>query len=390
MWLARGFVVKARLRGRWRWAPKERNGKAVILVHCASLGEFEQGRPLIEALRAKYPQKWMVLSFFSPSGYELRKNFTDVDEVIYLPLDTPAAARKFARKLMPEMAFFIKYEYWYNILHNLHKVGTKIYLVSAILRSDASFFKPAIGGGNFFRSILGFYETIFVQQHSSADLLASIGVVSNVVVAGDTRFDRVSRLISCAKVLPIVENFVSNKLTVICGSTWPPDEDILCALMAAHSDWNFIVAPHEISKNRIDRFIAQSGRKAILYTDNSTIAPHATLLVIDCIGVLSSAYRYGNIAYIGGGFGVGIHNTLEAATWGVPVVFGPKYQKFAEARELIACGGAFSVDGAEQLLEIFDNLASNYKQYGDIAAQYVKSNIGATDIVMSELAKSDK
>lgn len=382
MWLARPFVLKARQRAAVKPAKIDTFGKKVILVHCASLGEFEQGRPLIEALRAQFPDKYIVLTFFSPSGYEQRKNFAGVDAVRYLPLDTPRAARRFANELKPEMAFFVKYEYWYNILRALYCCGTKIYLVSAIFRPDANFFYPVWRGGNFFRSILGFYHRIFVQMQSSADLLAGIGVTQSVIVAGDTRFDRVASLANTAKELPIIEKFAAEKFTVVCGSTWGPDEDILLDLMAAHPDWNFVVAPHEIVRNRIDKFVAASGRQAIIYTENGA-ADNANLLVIDCIGILSSAYRYGNIAYVGGGFGAGIHNTLEAGAWGVPVVFGPKYQKFAEACALIDAGAGFSVNSSEELLSVFDKLALTYKDCGAVAGNFVKQSIGATEHIIS-------
>lgn len=387
MWLSQPFVRKARLRVQGiscvsKSCPAPRYG-VKILVHCASLGEFEQGRPLIEALRTKYPDAWLVLTFFSPSGYEPRKEYKGVDEVRYLPLDTPRAARRFAEELKPDMAYFVKYEYWANILCALHGVGCKTYLVSAIFRSQMSFFRSAWRGGNFFRGILRYYEQIFVQDDRSKELLLSIGMSKNVTVAGDTRFDRVATLVEAAPGLPLIEKFVADgAFTVICGSTWPADEQMLLSLMATHLDWRFVVAPHEISRSRIDRFVEASGRRTIIYTEQ-TVDDKASLLMIDCIGVLSAAYQYGQVAYIGGGFGAGIHNTLEAATWGMPVVFGPRYAKFAEARELIALGGAFSVGSKAELLDVFDRLSTTYKQCGTIAKDYVQRSIGATNIIMN-------
>lgn len=392
MWLSQPFVRKARLRLQGtrctsKSCPAPRCG-VKILVHCASLGEFEQGRPLIEALRVKYPDAWLVLTFFSPSGYEPRKEYNGVNEVRYLPLDTPSAARRFAEELKPDMAYFVKYEYWANILRELHGVGCRIYLVSAIFRSQMSFFRSAWRGGNFFRGILRYYEQIFVQDDRSKELLSTIGISENVTVAGDTRFDRVAALVESAPRLPLIEKFVAGggggagALTVVCGSTWPADEQLLLSLMAAHPEWRFVVAPHEISRSRIDRFVEASGRSAIIYTEG-TVDDRASLLMIDCIGVLSAAYQYGQISYIGGGFGAGIHNTLEAATWGMPIVFGPRYAKFAEARELIALGGAFSVGSEAELLDVFDRLNATYKQCGEIAKDYVHRSIGATNIIMN-------
>lgn len=359
-----------------------------ICVHAASLGEFEQGRPLIEALRARYPDSRLVLTFFSPSGYEVRKNYSVVDNVYYLPLDTPKAARRFARELKPDMVFFVKYEYWNNILRELKRVGARVYVVSAIFRPSMSFFRPAWRAGAFFRSILKVFDKIFVQDAHSAELLASIGFSDNVIVAGDTRFDRVARLVDSSNTLPDVESFVGDSFTVVCGSTWGEDEDLLLEAMAKNKGWKFIVAPHHIDQSRIDRFIAQSGRSAIRYSKIGERTGLETLLVVDCIGILSSLYRYGAVAYIGGGFGAGIHNTLEAATWGMPVIFGPKYEKFHEAVELIESGAARSITSSEELCQAMADFARNHISTGSIAKQYVCRNIGATDRILAEVQKS--
>lgn len=352
------------------------------MVHCASLGEFEQGRPLVEALRAQYPEARLVVTFFSPSGYEIRKNYAGADAVYYLPLDTPRAARRFVAQLQPDRVFFVKYEFWRNILRALHRSGARVYLVSGIFRKDMTFFRSAWAGGNFFRSILGSFDHFFVQDEASASLLASIGLGDRVTVAGDTRFDRVAGLAQSAPRNEAVERFVGDSFTVVAGSTWPEDEALLIELMAARPDWKFVVAPHEISSERIDRFMADSGRKAIRYSNISAAQGDETLLMIDSIGLLSSLYRYGQLAYIGGGFGAGIHNTLEAAAWGRAVVFGPRYTKFREAVGLVECGAAISVTTADELKDAMATLSSSWRTVGDLAAAYVQSHIGATSIIM--------
>lgn len=356
--------------------------RETIMVHCASLGEFEQGRPLVEALRAQYPEARLVVTFFSPSGYEIRKNYAGADAVYYLPLDTPRAARRFVAQLQPDRVFFVKYEFWRNILRALHRSGARVYLVSGIFRKDMTFFRSAWAGGNFFRSILGSFDHFFVQDEASAALLASIGLGDRVTVAGDTRFDRVAGLAQSAPRNEAVERFVGDSFTVVAGSTWPEDEALLIELMAARPDWKFVVAPHEISSERIDRFMADSGRKAIRYSNISAAQGDETLLMIDSIGLLSSLYRYGQLAYIGGGFGAGIHNTLEAAAWGRAVVFGPRYTKFREAVGLVECGAAISVTTADELKDAMATLSSSWRTVGDLAAAYVQSHIGATSTIM--------
>lgn len=376
------------------------NGSGSVWVHCASLGEFEQGRPLIEELRRRYPvgtaqYRRIVLTFFSPSGYEIRKSYPEVDAVYYLPADTPRNARRFVAAVRPERAIFVKYEYWYNYLSALREFGAKSCVVSAIFRPDMVFFKRS-AVGRFMRRTLGLLDRFFVQNEESARLLETIGFgPDRVAVSGDTRFDRVVALAEAAAELPIVEAFVRGTTgpVMVCGSTWEPDEELLLELMRARPEMKFIVAPHELDSGRIDAFIRRSGRTGVRYT---TVAEsdldrlhEATLLVIDTIGVLSGVYRYGQLAYIGGGFGRGIHNTLEAATWGMPVFFGPKYRAFAEAVELIEVGAAASVSDTETLKAAVAAWADDpavLSERGTRAAAYVRNHAGATDKILNNTA----
>ncbi len=378
-------------------------GIGVVWVHCASLGEFEQGRPVIEALRRRYPvgtaeYRRIVLTFFSPSGYEIRKNYPEADAVYYLPADTPRNARRFVAAVRPERAIFVKYEYWYNYLRALRDFGAKSCVVSAIFRPGMVFFRDSVLG-RFMRRVLGLLDRFFVQDEESARLLAGIGFgADRVTVSGDTRFDRVVELVSAAgeRSLPLVEAFAAagrnGGPVMVCGSTWGPDEEILLELMRARPEMRFIVAPHELDDGRIDALIARSGRRGVRYTQLSPddaasgeALREATLLVVDTIGILSGVYRYGQLAYIGGGFGRGIHNTLEAATWGMPVLFGPRYEAFAEAVELVAIGAAASVSGAEGLIarvaEWGDDPAELARR-GRLAAEYVRSRAGATERIL--------
>lgn len=377
-------------------------GKGAIWVHCASLGEFEQGRPVIEALRARYPigtpeYRRIVVTFFSPSGYEIRKNYDQADAVYYLPADTPGNARRFVAAVKPQTAVFVKYEYWYNYLRALHNADAKTCVISAIFRPGTVFFRNN-SPGRFMRKTIGMLDHFFVQNEASKQLLSTIGIgPERVTVSGDTRFDRVVALAARAPELPLVARYVRETAgpVMVCGSTWPPDEAILLELMKAHPEMKFIVAPHEPDPARIDSLIAQSGRSGLRYTRLSDTTPEeelrqATLLVIDTIGILSGVYRYGQIAYIGGGFGRGIHNTLEAATWGMPVIFGPKYTTFAEAVELVKLGAATSVEDAERALATVgewtsDPAALAFKSAA--AESYVRSRAGATRIILASIGK---
>ncbi len=354
-----------------------------IWFHAASLGEFEQGRPVMEQLKKENPETKILLTFFSPSGYEIRKNYTGVDVISYLPLDTKASAQKFVRLLNPSKAIFIKYEFWPNYILELQKANVPVYSISAIFRPSQVFFNWY---GGWYRNLLKSFAHIFVQDKNSLKLLVDNGF-TNVSVAGDTRFDRVADLVQQAKTISLIESFVQNSNKVIvAGSTWPKDEELLVRYLKLHPDMKLILVPHEIHQAHILGISKLLDGKFVRYTDlNEQNAMTTNCIVVDTIGLLSSIYRYANVAYIGGGFGVGIHNTLEAAVWNVPVVFGPNYQKFREARELIAIGGAFSIQLYELLEAQFDALLKDNKA-GKIAGEYVKNNTGATDLIIKEIS----
>ncbi len=372
-----------------------KNQGDVIVIHCASLGEFEQGRPLIEKLRVRYPSARLVLTFFSASGYEIRKNYTGVDEVYYLPFDTAGGMRKFFYELKPSMCFIIKYEYWYNMLATLNRLGTKAYIVSAIFRQDSIFFKNKLGFGKFYRDILNRFTKIFVQDSASEELLSSIGIgEGRVIVAGDTRFDRVAKLTTEAKDIELVARFTEQvdpsqkereSVTVVCGSTWAQDEELLIEVMKERPRWKFIIVPHEISNSEIKRLMESSGRKAVRYSQGE-LSGDESLLIVDTIGLLSSIYRYGSVSYIGGGFGAGIHNTLEAAAWGLPVIFGTKYHKFREAVGLIKCGAARSISNGDELLDSLDYyLSEEGNNFGAVAREYVERHLGASEMILKTI-----
>ena len=353
-----------------------------IWFHAASLGEFEQGRPVMEQLKKENPETKILLTFFSPSGYEIRKNYAGADVISYLPLDTTTATRKFVKLVNPSKAIFIKYEFWPNYILELKKANVPVYSISAIFRPSQVFFNWY---GSWYRNLLKTFTHIFVQDKNSLQLLADSGF-SNVSVAGDTRFDRVADLAHQAKTIPLIEAFVkdANKV-IVAGSTWPKDEELLVRYLKLHPDIKLILVPHEIHHAHIMGISKLLDGKFVRYTElNEQNVLTTNCIVVDTIGLLSSIYRYANVAYIGGGFGVGIHNTLEAAVWNVPVVFGPNYQKFREARELIAIGGAFSIAHYELLEAQFDLLLKD-NTAGRIAGDYVKNNTGATDLIIKEI-----
>ena len=361
-------------------------GTRYIWIHAASLGEFEQGRPLIEMIKAKQPDAHIVLSFFSPSGYEVRKGYNMVDAVVYLPFDLPENVDKFINLVNPQMAIFIKYEFWGNYLKTLKRRGIPTYLVSAIFRPGQVFFKP---WGGMFREVLSCFTTMFVQNAASRTLLNKIGF-NNVEVAGDTRFDRVADVRNAAKDFPVVERFVSNsKFTLVAGSSWQPDEDIIVPYFNSHPGMKLILAPHEFDKERLDALLVKFKRPVSLYSCASADEmEQCDALVVDCFGILSSLYRYGQVAYVGGGFGAGIHNVNEAAVYGMPVVFGPNHKKFREATDLIACGGGFAIDGDEAFAKVMDKMLSNkafLEKSGTIADKYIQSHLGATDFVYANI-----
>ena len=354
-----------------------------IWFHAASLGEFEQGRPLIEKIRAKYPDYRILLTFFSPSGYEVRKNYRGADIVCYLPFDKPRNVKKFLDLVNPCMAFFIKYEFWKNYLDELHKRRIPVYSVSSIFRRGQIFFKWY---GGTYRNVLRNFDHLFVQNERSKRYLAKIGI-NRVTVVGDTRFDRVLQIREEAKDLPLVELFKNNTMTFVAGSSWQPDEDLFIEYFNQHPEVKLIIAPHVIDENHLVEIIRKLKRPYVRYTraDEKNVRK-ADCLIIDCFGLLSSIYRYGEIAYIGGGFGVGIHNTLEAAVYGIPVIFGPKYQKFQEAIRLLEAKGGFSIKSYEELKALLDRMLEDeefLRESGMNAGLYVTDNAGATDRVLN-------
>lgn len=353
-----------------------------VWFHAASLGEFEQGRPLIEQLRRDHPEYKVLLTFFSPSGYEVRKNYEGADIITYLPLDTITNARRFLRTIRPVMAFFIKYEFWYNYLHILKHRKVPVYSVSSIFRPEQVFFKWY---GRQYGRVLKCFTHFFVQNEISKELLAKIGI-HDVTIVGDTRFDRVLQIKEQTKRLPIVEAFRSSAPTMVAGSSWLPDEEIFVRYFNEHREWKLIIAPHVINEDHINQILAMTDRKVVRYTQTTPEeGAQADTLIIDCYGLLSSIYNYGDVANIGGGFGVGIHNLLEAAVWDMPVIFGPNNQRFQEAQELKAVGGGFEIqsyDDFERLMAQFAN-ADYLQSCGTKAGDYVKSRAGATNLIFS-------
>jgi 3-deoxy-D-manno-octulosonic-acid transferase len=355
-------------------------------IHCASLGEFEQGRPIIEGIKEKYPQYKIVLTFFSPSGFEVRKNYNGADYIFYLPLDTKTNAKEFLRLVNPELAIFIKYEFWYHYLSQLKKLNIPSYVVSAIFRPEQVFFKWY---GRLFRKALNGITHIFVQNKISSNLLKTIGI-NHVSVCGDTRFDRVYSIYINAKPISQIEKFKGSDKIIIAGSTWEADEDILVDCdFQLKNNYKLIIAPHEIADESIKKLIAKLANK---YPENDIVRfseiteseiSNKRILIIDNVGMLSNLYAYGTIAYIGGGFGKGIHNVLEATTFGLPVFFGPNYQKFQEAKDLIQLRAAYSINNASELMDAISNLP--YSEASLNAKQYVESKIGGTEMVLNNI-----
>lgn len=365
-----------------------------VWFHAASLGEFEQGRPLMEQLRSQHPEYKILLTFFSPSGYEVRKDYKGADIICYLPLDTPINAIRFLRLVRPVMAFFIKYEFWYNYLHILKHRKVPVYSVSSIFRPNQIFFRWY---GRQYGRVLNCFTHFFVQNEQSRELLAKIGI-DNVSIVGDTRFDRVLQIKEAAKQLPIVEAFCNNtKKVFVAGSSWQPDEDIFIRYFNKHPEWKLIIAPHVIGADHLKQIeTLLADRKVVRYSDHSEKSENsdfsdysdADVLIIDCFGLLSSIYHYGSVAYVGGGFGVGIHNVLEAAVWNIPVFFGPNNQRFQEAQGLKAAGGGYDIQGYDDFERLMDGLiadADKLKTAGDNAGQFVKSLGGATEKVLAAI-----
>ena len=356
-----------------------------IWFHAASLGEFEQGRPMIEEIRRRHPDKKILLTFFSPSGYEVRKHYEGADVVCYLPFDKPRNVRKFLDLARPSMAFFIKYEFWKNYLDELRRRGIPTYSVSSVFRKDQVFFKWY---GGLYRKVLHDFTCLYVQNELSRRYLGRIGV-TDVKIVGDTRFDRVLEIMHRAKDLPIVEAFRGDAPVLVAGSSWQPDEELFIRYFNEHPGMKLIIAPHVIDDLHLVDIINRLKRPYVRYSKATPDkAAKADCLIVDCYGLLSSIYRYGTISYIGGGFGVGIHNTLEAAVYGMPVVFGPKFQKFVEAKELIEVGGAYTISdytGLETLLDRFISDKAFLDKTGDAAGHYVMSRAGATEKILADI-----
>lgn len=370
-----------------------------IWFHAASLGEFEQGRPLMERIRKDYPQYKILLTFYSPSGYEVRKNYEGADIICYMPVDTRLNAIRFLRLVRPVMAFFIKYEFWSNFLHILKHRNIPTYSVSSIFREDQVFFKWY---GRNYAGVLKCFTRFFVQNEESKRLLEGIGI-KDVDVVGDTRFDRVLQIKEAAKQLPICEAFRTGVASsqsadvphtdfkvFVAGSSWPPDENIFIPFFNEHKDWRLLIAPHVIAEEHLKLILSLiKDKKVVRYTQTTPEeAAEADVLIIDCFGLLSSMYNYGDVAYIGGGFGVGIHNTLEAAVWNMPVIFGPNNKKFQEAQGLLKSGGGFEINTYEDFSGLMNSLMNDeafLKQAGDKAGAFVAHLAGATDKVLASV-----
>lgn len=370
-----------------------------IWFHAASLGEFEQGRPLMERIRKDYPQYKILLTFYSPSGYEVRKNYEGADIICYMPVDTRLNAIRFLRLVRPVMAFFIKYEFWSNFLHILKHRNIPTYSVSSIFREDQVFFKWY---GRSYAGVLKCFTRFFVQNEESKRLLEGIGITA-VDVVGDTRFDRVLQIKEAAKQLPICEAFRTGVASsqsadvphhdfkvFVAGSSWPPDENIFIPFFNEHKDWRLLIAPHVIAEEHLKLILSLiKDKKVVRYTQTTPEeAAEADVLIIDCFGLLSSMYNYGDVAYIGGGFGVGIHNTLEAAVWNMPVIFGPNNKKFQESQGLLKSGGGFEINTYEDFSGLMSSLMNDenfLKQAGDKAGAFVAHLAGATDKVLANV-----
>lgn len=385
-------ISKGRQRAFKELSSKINRQRPVIWVHCASLGEFEQGRPLIEAIKKDFPHYQILLTFFSPSGYEIRKNYELADAVCYLPADTRGNARMLIDLVNPEKVFFIKYEFWFHYIQELKKREIPLFIVSAIFRSNQLFFKNS-PWGKWYRKMLFGFTHFFVQDDPSVELLNKIGL-KNVTRAGDTRFDRVAGIARNGKDIPLVEQFKGSQQLIVAGSTWKPDEELLAEYIHSHRDIKFVIAPHETKRVNIDRLINLLKTPVVCYTEaTQENIDNKQVLIIDTIGLLSSVYRYADLAYIGGGFGVGIHNTLEAAIFGMPVLFGPNYLKFNEATSMVKLQVAFPVTDYLGLKTILDDLLANPEKRKAIATRcnrFTDQNLGATQIIIGQIFKHSR
>lgn len=358
-----------------------------VWFHAASLGEFEQGRPLMERFKREHPEFKILLTFFSPSGYEVRKDYKGADIICYLPFDTPSNVYRFFRHVRPEMALFIKYEFWRNYLWACHHYHIPFYSVSSIFRPNKIFFRWY---GRTYAHVLKYVTHFFVQDEQSRELLASKGYVDNVTIVGDTRFDRVIDIARLAKDLPLVERFCKDALFVfVAGSSWPPDEDLIIPYFNSHPSMKLILAPHVIGESHLKQIEQKLQRPSLRYTEaNEKNVAEADCLIINCFGLLSSIYRYAHVAYVGGGFGVGIHNVPEAAVYGVPVLIGPNNKNFREAQDLLRMGGCFEITGQTLFNAVADRLVSDAQlrtQRGKVCKDYIVSNAGASDVIFSTI-----
>jgi 3-deoxy-D-manno-octulosonic-acid transferase len=391
IWILSPFNKKARLwvNGRRQWygklKQKTNSRDNCIWVHCASLGEFEQGRPIIEAIKKERPDIKIFLTFFSPSGYEIRKDYQHADAVFYLPAGTPANSRKFISLVNPSYAIFVKYEFWNNYLSELRRKGIPLYLVSGVFRDGHYFFRWY---GSFLLSILKNFTWMFVQDQQSSDLLRGHGF-ENVTLAGDTRFDRVFKIAGSARKIPEIELFKGEEKLFIAGSSWRQDEEIIAAYINKYPEkMKWILAPHEIDAGNIERLEKLLKVESVRFSEFNDKKSDARVLIIDNIGMLSSAYRYAYVAAVGGGFGKGIHNILEPACWGIPVMFGPRHEKFREAVDLIKCEGGKSFNGYADFEDILNKWISDEKEYmkaAESSGSYVKQNTGATDKIIKAI-----
>lgn len=364
----------------------DRNAR-YVWFHAASLGEFEQGRPLIERFRREHPEYKILLTFFSPSGYEVRKNYEGADVICYLPFDTPGNVMSFFRLVRPEMAFFIKYEFWWNFLRACKHYNIPVYSISSIFRANKVFFKWY---GKGYSAVLRLVDHFFVQDEESARLLSTLRITDNVTIVGDTRFDRVLDIQAKSRELPLVETFGKDAKSIfVAGSSWPQDEELIIPYFNNHPQMKLILAPHVIDEAHLKHIESKLKRPFVRYTEaNEATVAQADCLIINCFGLLSSIYRYGNLAYVGGGFGAGIHNVPEAAVYGIPVLFGPNNKGFREAQDLLRMGGCFEITGQPLFNALVDKLTGNPRlcaKKGALCRDYIKSNAGATETIFSTL-----
>lgn len=383
------FHKKARLmvnghRNTWRLLRSMPKGE-YYWFHAASLGEFEQGRPLMERLRRQHPEARILLTFFSPSGYEVRKNYDGADVVCYLPFDTPLNARRFVRMVQPKMVFLIKYEFWRNYIACLHHRGVPVYSVSSIFRPDQVFFRWY---GRKYARCLRRVTHFFVQNEASRTLLARLGI-TDVTIVGDTRFDRVIDIREAARPLPLVERFAGTYRVLVAGSSWGPCEDLIIPYFNTHPNLKLVLAPHVVSADHLAEIERKLERPGVRYSEATPKSvAEADCLIIDCYGLLSSIYRYATVAYVGGGFGVGIHNVPEAAVYGCPVLIGPNNRKFREAQDLLAAGGCIEVTDAATFAAAMDRFLGDRQalaEAGEAAGRYIHSNAGAADAIYAEI-----